>query len=459
MSFEVSPTKYAHVGDDQVAFKVIGEGPPDLLYFFGLGSHVDNFFDDPGARGWISGLASLGRLINFDRRGTGASERVRGDFVPTWEEWGEDVGAVLDAVGSRRTVLFAGLDAGPIAALFAAKHPERVESLILANTSARYLLADDYPIGFSETHLENMVAIVRELWGTEEITELVAPSLAEDVRWRQENAQRLRAAASPANAAMQYDHLLHRDIRSYLSLIQAPTLVLHTVDNPLVPPSHGRYLADHIEGAKFVELNGSGIGFDDCTAEALGTVAEFVTGQPPSIEIDRCLAAVLMTDIVASTDYLVGVGDRQWHETLDAHDRIVRERLRRFGGQESNTTGDGFVAFFDGAARAVRCAREITQAVRPLDIEVRTGLHIGECEIRRDGLAGLTVHVAARVCALAGANEVLVTEQLREVIDGSGIELTSRGATSLKGVPGTWQLYALQDLDPAAETLVNPAND
>jgi pimeloyl-ACP methyl ester carboxylesterase/class 3 adenylate cyclase len=443
---EVAKTRYVSVGDADVAYKVVGEGPIDLVYFYGLGSHVDHYFDDPAVAGWISGLQSLGRLIMFDRRGTGASDRVGRHAVPTWEEWTEDVTAVLEAADSHRPTIFAALDAGPIAMLFAAMHPDRVGGLILANTSARFLADDDYPIGASPEDVARLVDAVERLWGTEDLTKLVNPALANDVLFVRENARRLRAAATPRTAAAQYNHLLRRDARTVLPLIQAPTLVLHTRHNPLIPLEHGRYIAEHIPGSRFVEIPGRGIAFDDGgSGRVLVELSEFLTGRRREVEIDRLLATVLFTDIVASTEHVVATGDRRWRTTLDAHDRIVRERLARFGGAEVTTTGDGFVASFDGAARAVRCAQQISQAVRTLGIEVRCGLHVGECELRRGDLVGLTVHVAARVGALAGPSEVLITSAVNDFVDGSGLQFTKKATERLKGVPGTWNLFALRN--------------
>jgi class 3 adenylate cyclase/pimeloyl-ACP methyl ester carboxylesterase len=445
MRYPDTPTKYVHVDDAQVAYKVVGDSPQDLVYFYGLGSHVEYYFDDPFVRPWIAGLTSMARLVVFDRRGTGASDRVPRDSIPTWEDWADDLHAVLDGIGSSQAAIFAALDAGPIAILFAAKHPERVNALILANTSARFLADVDYPIGATEAQGKAFVQLVRQTWGTEEHA-WVNPSLASDALFASENVRRLRAAATPANAAAQYEHMLHRDVRPFLSLIQAPTLVLHTTGNPVVPPSHGRFLANHIPGARFVEFPGMGIAFDDGSSGAVLTeISEFLTGQRRKIDIDRCLATVLFTDIVDSTSRLAVMGDHNWRQLLDEHDRIVREQLLIHSGQEIDTTGDGFLASFDSAARAVRCAADVTKAVGRLGIEIRCGLHTGECEIRRGGLAGMTVHIAARVVAAARPSEVLVTDTLMELLDGTGLSFSPAGTRTLKGVPGARKLYALQD--------------
>jgi class 3 adenylate cyclase/pimeloyl-ACP methyl ester carboxylesterase len=440
-------TMYVESGEADVAYTVVGDGPLDLLYFYGLGSHVDLIWDDPLAVRFLDRLASFSRLIFFDRRGTGASDGVARSAIPTLEEWTEDVGAVLDAVGSDRAAIFAALDAGPIAMLFAAMRPERVSTLVLANTSARYLVAEDYPIGMSQNAVDALVEMVGSLWGTPELAHVINPGHAHDTVFAQALARRLRAAATPRTATAQYRYLLGSvDVRSALPLIQAPTLVLHMTQNPVVPFAYGRYLADHIAGAKFVEVPGRGIGWDDGGSDTMvDEVAEFLTGQRPVVEIDRVLTTVLFTDIVGSTERAASLGDHRWRTLLDSHDRAVRELLRRFRGQEIKTTGDGFHATFDGPARAIRCARAIADAARELGIEVRAGLHTGECEIHGNDLAGLAVHIAARVGALAEPGEVLVSSTVKDLVVGSGIDFADRGEHQLKGVPMSWRLFNVRD--------------
>ena len=289
--------------------------------------------------------------------------------------------------------------------------------------------------------------MVGSLWGTEEFITVINPGRADDAEFVRTEARRFRAAATPRNAAAQFRYILENvDVRSVLPLIQAPTLVLHTSHNPLVPIDHGRYLADHIPGAKFVEVPGHGITFDDRGAAlVLEEIAEFLTGERPAVEVDRVLTTVLFTDIVASTEHLASLGDRRWSAMLDAHDRAVREQLRRFRGREINTTGDGFAACFDGPGRAIACATSITQAAHALGIEVRAGLHTGECEVRGDDLAGLAVHVAARIGSLAGPGEVLVSTTVKDLVAGSGIEFVDRGEHQLKGIPTAWRLFAVAD--------------
>jgi class 3 adenylate cyclase/pimeloyl-ACP methyl ester carboxylesterase len=441
----IPETQYVTVGDSDVAYKVLGEGPLDLLYVGGLGSHVDLLLNDGRLAGWHA-LSSFSRLIFFDRRGTGASDRFALNAMPTWEDWTDDVRAVLDAVGSDKAALFASLDAGPIAMLFASIHPTRVSALVLANTSARFLVDDDYPIGASRETLDSQVDLVRSLWGKPDLIRFANPAVAEDAELGREFARRLRAAATPHTAAAQYRYIMESlDVRRVLPLIQAPTLVVHTSHNPLVPPDHGRYIAEHVAGARFIEVPGRGVSLNDGLANTivLDEISQLLTGQRPPLDIDRVLTTVLFTDMIASTERAAALGDARWHRLLDAHDRAVREQLRRFRGREVNTTGDGFFVSFDGPARAIRCAQAIIAVARDLDVKVRVGIHSGECEIRGDDLAGLAVHVAARVGAFAGAGEVLVSRTVVDLVAGSGISFTDRGDHDLKGVPGTWRLFAV----------------
>ena len=443
---EMADTKYVGVGDADVAYRVLGDGPVDLLYCYGLGSHVDLALDDPRDGPFLHALASFSRLIFFDRRGTGASDGLAPNALPGWEDWAEDLRAVLDAAGSDRTAIVGALDAGPIAMMFAALQPERVSSLILINTSPRYLEADDHPIGLPQAAVDAHVEVVSSLWGTEEFSILFNPGRADDAEYIRTFARRLRSAATPHNAAAQFRYIYENvDVRSVLHLIQAPTLVLHTSQNPVVSIEHGRYLMDHIPWATLRELPGDGTGFDEQFPLVLEEIAIFLTGERPVVDVDRVLTTVLFTDIVGSTEQLATLGDRRWRATLDAHDRAVREQLRRLRGREIKTTGDGFHACFDGPGRAIACATSITRAARELGIEVRAGLHTGECEIRGDDLDGLAVHVAARIGSLAGPGEVWVSTTVKDLVAGSGIEFLDRGEHELKGIPTTWRLFAVAD--------------
>jgi class 3 adenylate cyclase len=432
------------VGDADVAYQVMGDGPTDLLFFIGLGSHIEMAWDDPDAADLLKRLSTLGRLIFLDRRGTGASDGVPRNAIPTWEEWTEDIEAVLDAVGSRRTSILATVDGGPICVLYAAAHPERVDSLVLFNSTARYLIADDYPIGFTPETVDLVIEFIRGNWGSEEFLALASPAGADDPSRSAVLARHFRASVTPRTAAAQYDYLLRQlDVRPVLSLIRAPTLVLSS-DNPsFLPASHGRYMAEHIEGSKFVPLPGHDMSIFSLADEVFEEVAEFLTGTRPTHDVERVLASVLFTDIVGSTERAASLGDQRWRTVLDRHDEAVREQLRIFRGREVNTTGDGFVASFDGPARAIRCGQAIIDSTESLGIELRMGLHTGECEVRGEDLGGLAVHIAARVASLAEPSEVLVSGTVKDLVVGSGIEFDDRGEHVLKGVPDSWKLYAV----------------
>ena len=440
---EAPETRYVAVGDSDVAYQVVGNGPVDLLYCYGLGSHIELSWYSPTSAELLPRLASFSRLIFFDRRGTGASDGVSRNAIPTWEEWTEDIMAVLAATDSKRTAILAATDAGPIAILFAAMHPEMVSALVLLNTSSRYLEADDYPIGASPETVDAVVEMIATGWGTLDFTRMVIPSLSDDAEYLRLVSQLIRSSATPRTAAAQWDYIMRSvDVRHALPLIQAPTLVLHVSESPFIPVAHGRYLADHIDGATFIELPGADLGPDPSSLVA--EVAEFLTGERPLIEFERILTTVLFTDIVASTAHAASLGDQRWRSLLDAHDRTVRDQLRRFRGREINTTGDGFVASFDGPARAIRCAQAVVNATDKLGVELRVGLHTGECEVRGDDVGGLAVHIAARAGTLATPGEVLVSGTVRDLVVGSGIEFSERGEHELKGVPGTWKLFAVE---------------
>jgi class 3 adenylate cyclase len=437
-------TRYVAVGNADVAYQVLGEGPLDLLYCYGMGSHIEIAWESPAYAEFYARLASFSRLIMLDRRGTGSSDGISRAAIPTWEEWTEDIMAVLGAVGSKRASLLAAMDSGPIAILLAAMHPEMVSALILFNTTARYLDADDYPIGVSPDAVDALVQLIAEGWGTPELTRLANPSMADDAEWVRLTSKAIRCSSTPRTAAAQFDYILRSDVRQALPLIRQPTLVLHVSENALVPIAHGRYLAENIDGATFVELPGG----DSTTTPELHViadeVAEFLTGERPLVEIERILTTVVFTDIVDSTARAASLGDQRWNALLDVHDRTVREQLRRFRGREINTTGDGFVASFDGPARAIRCAQAIIDATEALGIQLRAGLHTGECEIRGDDLGGLAVHIASRVGAIASPGEPLVSGTVKDLVIGSGIEFEDRGERELKGVPGSWRLFAVQ---------------
>jgi class 3 adenylate cyclase len=356
------------------------------------------------------------------------------------------MGAVLDAAGSRKAAIMASLEAGPMAILFAAMHPERVSALVLVNTASRYQVADDYPIGATPEAIDALVELIASTWASPEFIRLVNADRAHDAEYVHLSSRMSRSSATPRSASAQYDYILRSlDVRQVLPLLKVPTLVLHVSESFFIPLAHGRYLADHIDGAKFIQLPGSSTTMDTGNlAMMIDEIAEFLTGTRPEVEIERVLATVLFTDIVGSTARAASLGDHRWRSLLDAHDKTVREQIRRFRGREINTTGDGFVVSFDGPARAIRCAQAIGEGTAKLGVELRIGLHTGECEVRGDDLGGLAVHIAARIAALAAPGEVLVSETVKGLIAGSGIPLCERGNHVLKGVPDEWRLFAVE---------------
>jgi class 3 adenylate cyclase len=435
-------TRYVEVGGVEVAYQVVGQGPPDVIWVPGW-SCIDVGWEQPVWAAFGERLASFSRLILFDQRGSGASDATADAAMPTWEEWVEDVRAVLDAAGSDRTVVLAEADGGPTGLLFTATQPERVSALILANTSARRLRADDYPIGVAPESVDYIVEMAKTYWGTPDLAAVLHPSRAKDPEFREWMAKSMRAMATPKRAAALVRYFIENlDAREALPLIQVPTLVLHTKDNLDFSLGEGRYLADRIAGARFVELPG-GDGALATSAYGIEEIVEFLTGERPAVEVDRILTTLLFTDIVGSTERAARLGDQAWGSLLDAHDRAVREQLRRHRGKEIKTTGDGFLASFDGPARAIRCALAINEAIRPLGIDLHLGLHTGECEVVGDDLGGLAVHVAARIVSLARPSEVLVSSTVKDLVAGSGIEFSDRREHELKGVPGTWTLFTV----------------
>ena len=436
------PTRYVSVHGGDVAYQVVGDGPLDLLYLFGVGSDVERLWEVPSASDTLARLASFSRLIFFDRRGTGVSDAAPDGAFPSWEEWAEDITAVLDVAESERPALLALLDAGPMAMQFTAMHPERVSALILVNSAARVIVAEDYPFGATQDAVAAFIESVRTHWGTPEWNRLVYPGLAADEGTMRRLARSERSAATPSSAALQFESWLQADVRHLLPLIQAPTLVLHLEDSPQLPIEHGRYLADHIAGARLVGLSGTDLGV--FSPSMIDHVAEFLTGARPDTDVDRVLATVLFTDIVDSTGRAAIMGDRGWRSLLDMHDDAVREMLDRHRGKEINTTGDGFLASFDGPARAIRCARAVVDAADRLGVAVRAGIHTGECEVRGEDLGGMSVHIAGRVASNAGPGEVLVSATVKDLVVGTSIRFADRGEHTLKGVPGSWRLYAVE---------------
>jgi class 3 adenylate cyclase len=366
------------------------------------------------------------------------------EHLPTWEVWADDALAVLDAVDSERAAVLAGADAGPTAILFAATQPDRTQALVLVNTAARFLADVDYPWGLPPAELDTVIAFVEENWGTEEaghVGQLDADPAY--YAWSAKN-ERMACSAREAAAFMRQAQLM--DVRHFLSSIQVPTLVLHRKELPFISPEQGKHLAEHIPGAQFAEVPGKGITiFTKPNGPILDHIEEFLTGVSLTGETDRALAAILFTDIVGSTDQAVALGDRRWRTLLESHDAVARAMIDQHRGRLVKLTGDGVLATFDGPGRAIRCAFALRDALEPLGIKIRAGLHTGEVELREDDIGGVGVHVAARVLDYADSGEVLASGAVPLLVAGSGIEFEDRGERELKGIPGTWKLFAVSE--------------
>ncbi len=438
----VAETRYARSGNLSIAYQVVGKGP-DLVFVPGSLSHVELGWETPPTASMYRRLSRFSRMVTFDKRGMGLSDRSA--KLPTLEERMDDVRAVMDAANCEQAAVVGISEGGPMALLFAATYPERVNALVLWGSYARMAWSPDYPNGVDPQVGERFCDQVEQSWGHGRVWPVISIQDAPDDEVTRNHLARFeRNAATPAMAAAANRFGLRIDARNVLSAISAPTLVVHRSGDPLVGVAHGRYLAEHISGARLSVFAGnfhfSGVGNDE---DILDEIEEFLTGTRHEHEIDRVLKTLLFTDIVGSTARAVSIGDRRWHELLDTHDATVRQELDRFRGQEVSTIGDGFLASFDGPARAIRCARAITAKAGTIGLEIRAGVHSGECEMRGDDLAGVAVHIGARVAGLAGPGEVLVTSTVRDLVTGSGIEFHDRGCHALKGIPGEWELLAV----------------
>ena len=429
-------TRYARSGELRIAYQTVGEGEFDLVFVPGFVSNLDLAWEEPVMAHFFSRLSNFSRLILFDKRGTGLSDRVAG--IATLEDRMDDVRAVMDAAGSARAALFGFSEGGAMSMLFAATHPSRVLSLIMYGSRTGGSRSEDW--------VRERIALIDRSWGTGELFGRFARSKAADETYRRSFARWERGGASPAAMVQLTRMNAEIDVRHVLSAIHTPTLILHRVGDEATSIEDARYVANHIAGARLVELPGTDHFpyYDyDLADRMVDEAAQFLTGERTAAVADRILATVLFTDIVDSTKRAAQLGDRQWHDLLDRHNRLVRRQIGRFRGQEVKTLGDGFLATFDGPARAVRCASAIAETVQPLGIAVRAGLHTGEIELKGDDIAGIAVNIAARVAATAGPNETVVSSTVRDLVAGSGLRFENRGRHMLRGLPEHVQLYAV----------------
>ena len=438
-----SGARYTKSGDVHIAYDVVGTGP-DLVFVPGWFSNVEVVWDVPQLDEFLTRLSSFARVILIDKRGTGLSDPLPAGEIPTLEQRMDDVRAVMDAVGVERAALLGVSEGGPMAMLFAATYPQRTSGLILLGTFARAFRSDDYPFGIDvETAFAQLPALEEE-WGEGAGLRALAPSVGDDPTFRAAWGRYQRMSVSPRTATDLLRLVAQIDVRHVLATIRVPTLVVHRSGDRFVVPEHGRYLAEHIPGARWVEFPGDDHLFFVNGGQILDEIEEFLTGERGTTDVDRVLATVLFTDIVESTRRAAEVGDHAWRQQLDRHDAMVARQVERFRGRRIKFTGDGLLAVFDGPARAVRCASAIVAAARQLGLDVRAGVHAGECEVRGDDVAGIAVHIAARVAELARSGEVVVTSTVRDLVAGSGLRFAERGAEVLRGVPGPWTLYAAE---------------
>ena len=432
-------TKYAKSGDVNIAYQVVGDGPLDLVCVFPFVSHLECGWEDPSYARFYHRLASFSRLIMFDKRGTGLSDRVSVNELPTLEQRMDDVRAVMDTVGSERAPLFGSSEGGPMSVLFAATYPQRTSALVLYGQFARSPAK-----GLTAEQLQPILDAMERSWGQGTNLAMWAPSQAHDPHIQQRYARHQRLGASPGSAVALFRMNVEIDIRQILPTIRVPTLVLQRTGDQIVPVNQGRYVADHITDAKYVELPGIDHFPTAGDADAiLDEVQEFLTGVRPGPEPDRVLATILFTDIVGSTQRAAELGDSRWRDLLDSYYGLAQRELDRFRGHEIKTTGDGFLATFDGPARGIGCARAISESVDQLGIAIRAGLHTGECETMGEDIGGIAVHIGARVAAEAAGGEVLVSSTVKDLVAGSGLEFEDRGSHRLKGVPDEWRLFAV----------------
>ena len=435
-----APIRYARSGDVHIAYRIFGDGPRDIVLIPGTLSHVELLWEVPSNEHLLKRLTAFARVIVFDKRGQGLSDRVA---EQTLEERIGDVRAVMDAAGSERATIYGWSEGGPMCLMFAATYPERTSALVLYGTFASMR---SEPWGVTRERLDDFLGQLDKHWGEGVVLRLNAPSRRNDQAFLQWFARIERAAASPGAVLTLMRANYEIDVRNLLPAIRVPTLILHRAGDKLVPIRAGRYLAEHIPGAKYAEIPGTDhFVFDQETQDIIADqIQEFITGERRRLEPDRVLATVMFTDIVGSTQRAAEVGDGRWRELRDNWHAVMRKELTAFRGREVDTAGDSLLATFDGPARAIRCACSVRERVHALGLQVRVGLHTGECELIGDGVVGIAVHIGARVAAIAGPDEVLVSSTVRDLVAGSGLQFVDRGTHRLKGVPDDWRLFAVQ---------------
>jgi class 3 adenylate cyclase len=429
--------KYADSGGLQIAYQVVGEGPLDIAIAFEWATNIDLIWESPQVERFLRRLTSYGRLINFDMRGIGLSDPV--DSLPPLEDWVDDLRAVLSAVGSDRAALIGHGHAGQLCMLFSAMHPEQTAALVTINSYARLRRAPDYPWGFPASAEEAVLKVIQDTWGTGTSMAWLNPGFPGE-RGQEWLAKLERAAGSPRRAVMKQRLVFDVDVRDVLPAITVPTLVVHTGGNRMYRVEHGRFLAEHIAGARYLELPGED--HTPLSDELMDAIEEVLTGAKHAPAVDRVLTTVAFTDIVGSTDMAADLGDRRWRNLLEVHESVARREIRAARGRLVKSTGDGLMATFDGPARAVRCMQLMEELLDPLGLKIRAGLHTGEVELMGEDIGGIAVHIAARLADLAAPGEVLASSTVRDLVAGSGITFEDRGSHTLKGVPEEWRVFA-----------------
>ena len=440
---EIPETRYARSGDGvHIAYQVVGDGPLDVVMVPGFVSHIEMAWDMPFTRHAFDQIASFARLIRFDKRGTGLSDRV--NEVPTLEQRMDDVRAVMDAAGSEKAALWGVSEGGAMCILFAATYPERTEALVLVSSFARLRRGRDQPWGYEPDQTDGITRMFVDAWGTGQVLGSFFPSAQDDAAMLERFARYERNAARPGDVEAIIGMCAEIDVRAVLPTITVPTVVVHHAGDPMVVVENGRYLAESIPGARYIELDDADhISIREDAPDAFDDIREFLTGTRAAPDFDRVLATVLFTDIVSSTERASKVGDSSWKRLLDRHDELMRREIERYRGREVKSTGDGFLAVFDGPARAAQCALSANHSLQQVGLDIRAGVHTGEIEQRNDDVGGIAVHIGARIAAQAGPGEVLASRIVRDLVVGSPLRFAERGEHELKGVPGSWELYSV----------------